>query len=508
MARIVPPFHPIIYLRGFAMTRGEIEETTSTPYMGFNLGATKVRQEWDRSVMRHVFESPLLRLMKDYRYADIYRDGAEVLDTIPARSIIIHRYYDEADRDFGSGNRPSIEAAAESLSDLILRTRDQVCSDDIENPEDFRVHLVAHSMGGLICRCLLQNDEIGSDEARQLIDKVFTYGTPHNGIEVGGLNVPRILGIWDIDNFNRRNMASYLGLPRDSGRVDSLNDRFPPARFFCLVGTNHEDYNFARFAVGAMSDGLVKIENATVQGSPRAFVYRSHSGPFGLVNSEEGYQNLVRFLFGDTMIVGTMEVENLPLPPTVQQARSNGRDIRASYYFECSLEIRGLFDCRLTERTYDSGSAVFRSFDELLKLERANRTTPRSPVLFSTYLDSAQVTHGRTMVVVVDLAVRTTEYRIDGRLFLDRRIPGEHLFRERITFRITQRRRGGFNVRYVMTDEKWGESTGRLVEQDEQGGVIELKSAKGFRAKLRLRVSPWNGDAGWPATSPSRVHTR
>jgi hypothetical protein len=491
MTRIAHPFHPIIYVRGFAMTRGEIEATTSTPYMGFNLGSTKKRQEWDRSVTQHIFESPLIRLMKDFGYADVYRDGTEIADPIPARSIIIHRYYDEADRDFGSGKRPSIKAAAESLSELILRIKEQVCTGEVENPEDFRVHLVAHSMGGLICRCLLQNDNVGSAEAKRLIDKVFTYGTPHNGIEVGGVNVPRILGIWDIDNFNRRNMAKYLGLAGEPKRVDSLNGRFPPERFFCLVGTNHEDYNFARFAVGTMSDGLVKIENGTVQGSPRAFVHRSHSGPFGLVNSEEGYQNLVRFLFGDTVVFGRLEVEHLPLPPTVQEAKELEQEIRVSYYFECSVEIRGLFDCRLTERTYENGSAVFRSFDELFKPEAENRTTPRSPVLFSTFLDSSQVTHGRTMVAVVRLAVRTTEYRINRRLFLDRRIPGEHLFRESIAFRLTPHE-GSWNVRYILTDEQWGEARGRSVAEDNQGRFVRLESQKGFAGSLRLEVARWN----------------
>ena len=170
MARIVPPFHPIIYVRGFAMRRGEIEETTSTPYMGFNLGSTKVRQEWDRRVTRHIFESPLLRLMKDYRYADIYRDGGEVFDSIPARSVIIHRYYDEADPDFGSGKRPSIKAAAESLSALILRIRKQVCTSEIENPEDFKVHLVAHSMGALL---LMERSGFADRALGPLLSKVY-----------------------------------------------------------------------------------------------------------------------------------------------------------------------------------------------------------------------------------------------------------------------------------------------------------------------------------------------
>jgi hypothetical protein len=43
----------------------------------------------------------------------------------------------------------------------------------------------------------------------------------------------------------------------------------------------------------------VQIDNAYVPNAHRAFVHRSHSGRYGMVNSEEGYQNLRRFLFGD-----------------------------------------------------------------------------------------------------------------------------------------------------------------------------------------------------------------
>ena len=50
--------------------------------------------------------------------------------------------------------------------------------------------------------------------------------------------------------------------------------------------------------MGPQTDGLVHIDNAYVRGAHRAYVHRSHSGPYGEVNSEEGYQNLRRFLFG------------------------------------------------------------------------------------------------------------------------------------------------------------------------------------------------------------------
>ena len=63
MSRIERPFFPIIYVRGYAMTRDEIVQTTSTPYMGFESGSTKIRQAQDGRVLKFVFESPLVRLM-------------------------------------------------------------------------------------------------------------------------------------------------------------------------------------------------------------------------------------------------------------------------------------------------------------------------------------------------------------------------------------------------------------------------------------------------------------
>lgn len=52
---------------------------------------------------------------------------------------------------------------------------------------------------------------------------------------MAGLNVPGFLGLWDINNFNRKKMAGYLGLPAGSARVDSLNGKFDPQRFSVLL---------------------------------------------------------------------------------------------------------------------------------------------------------------------------------------------------------------------------------------------------------------------------------
>jgi pimeloyl-ACP methyl ester carboxylesterase len=58
-----------------------------------------------------------------------------------------------------------------------------------------QVDLVAHSMGGLICRSLIQRY---LEKPLEKISKVFTYGSPHGGIEVefGGP-----VGEWVMETF-------------------------------------------------------------------------------------------------------------------------------------------------------------------------------------------------------------------------------------------------------------------------------------------------------------------
>ena len=81
---------------------------------------------------------------------------------------------------------------------------------------------------------------------------------------------------------------------------------------FCVVGTDPADYGPSRLVVGPRSDGLVRIENAYVKAAHRAFIYKSHSGSYREVNSEEGYQNLQRFLFGRWAVA--LSFSGLPQP--------------------------------------------------------------------------------------------------------------------------------------------------------------------------------------------------
>ena len=121
---------PIIYVRGYAMSRTEIDETTADPFCGFNVGSTVIRATPNPKTppRKLIFESPMVRLQSDFGYGDVYEDGVDIGDPdftaeIPTKSLVIYRYYDDASTLFGTGKTPEIELFAKGLSDLILRVR-------------------------------------------------------------------------------------------------------------------------------------------------------------------------------------------------------------------------------------------------------------------------------------------------------------------------------------------------------------------------------------------------
>lgn len=527
MAIIEPPWHPIIYVRGYAGNDAEIEDTVAEPYMGFNLGATKFRQAWDGTVRRHYFESPLFRLVKDFGYTDVYSGGQEMpIDyQVGPRSIFIYRYYDEQFFDDLAGRGSNlaavagaahkIEEFAEGLGRLIERVRDRVCGADAAAKAAFRVYLVGHSMGGLVCRAFLQNPAIGDPNTKKMVDKVFTYATPHNGIDVRLIgNVPGFFTHNDADNFNRERMATYLGLPAGSEDVSNLNGSFPVERFFCLVGTNWQDYavasGWARRLTGPMSDGLVRIVNATVHSQkgaadkvegPRAFVHRSHSGHYGIVNSEDGYQNLVRFLFGDVRVDGVLELDELTLPKEVEAAKAAGQEIRASYHIEVVVRVRG-FDWDLHRRTVREESAVFRTFDEMFPKEAGQ--VRRSPQLFSVFLSTRSKVNSRrpSLGFAIEVGVLVPEYTVDGALWRTQHYEGSYLFRDTVTVEATPVEDAEGNVTWSLKyglNSKTPNRAPTKLELDttaDEGVICRIplvsKTRPGMSGALRLTARPWS----------------
>lgn len=521
-----PSYHPIIYVRGFAATQGEIEETVADPYMGFNIGSTKSRVAWTGDVRRFYFESPLVRLLSDHKYDDVYVDGDDLIAAersdrhVPYKCIVIYRYYDEASEDFGGGDgTPPIEHFARGLDALILRLRARVCANPANEmtPERFRVHLVAHSMGGLICRAFLQNPELGSSEARAAVDKLFTYATPHNGIDLRIVrNVPGWLSFGDVNNFNRERMAKYLGLP--SSEDVSVVRNFPPERIFNLVGTNPRDYAVAgglsAWAAGDASDGLVRIVNATTHGpgldgrdvgSPRAFVHRSHSGHYGIVNSEEGYQNLTRFLFGSLRVDGILDVDDITLPLEVQKDFDAGKQVKASYQFEVAVSVRGC-QWQMTRREVRESSAMFRTYDQLFPGAPGTQRRPdrsRSPHLFSVFLDpQASVKASGSVSFAFDLKVLVPDYEVDGLVFLKRHYEGGYILRQLILVEAfpDANAPAGWRIKYGYQETNPGKpgvaaETRPLPGAADAGLAFDIpivqRARPGFQGTLRLEARPW-----------------
>ena len=484
------PYYPIVYVRGYAGSHGEVEDTVADPYMGFNAGSTKLRQNWTGQIERHIFESPLIRLIKDHGYSDGYSEGGEIKHgRAPWRTVWIYRYYEPVSDDLGSGERPEMETYAAGLSTFLRRVRRQSCGDDPDALAAFRVYLVAHSMGGLVVRCWLQHlRELETDPVA--VEKVFTYATPHGGIDVRLIgNVPGWVRFNNTENFNEARMREYLNIPDDQP-VTSLNSKFDPARFFSLVGTNAGDYTVAggwsSRGVGPLSDGLVQIKNAAVAGSPRAFVHRAHSGHYGIVNSEEGYQNLVRFFFGDVRVDGKLVIRKLALPPKVQRAKDSGKKIRASYHFETVTRVRGArWD--LHRRTVGEHSAVFARYDDIREGRKAVH-------LFSAFLSKAAITNAsRYMTFAVDLRVLVPEYEIDNLLF-DEHFEGSHLFRDTLILGVQRQRDGGVAVRYGWNSARINNPTRRAAVTAGDDGwqcdiPVRAPGAPGIDAELQLRVA-------------------
>lgn len=513
---------PIIYLRGFAMSQGEIDDTTADPFNGFNIGSVLLRTGWTGDAARHIFESPVLRLTQPpYNYRVTFSDGvrglgAETKEDLkgwarlgasdgdaagsPPRAVVaIYRYYDIDSQFFGSDSDATMETYGWGLGRLIV---------DLLNVTQAQgVYLVAHSMGGLVARTFLQNDHVLDEthptreqkrlravanligkypelrltaadwaRARGAVRQFFTYGTPHNGITGQGGHGNALIGAigalvgFQIDNFDRNEIKRYLG---GAPHANSLDGKFDVDRTFCLIGTGSADYpaanGMSRRLVGQLSDGLVEVDNACVYGpksadtpddtvlAARAYVRRAHSGPYGMVNSEEGFGNLSRFLFGDARVDCELEVKVLDLPPEIESERAKGKRIRASYSFESFLRVRGE-RWAMTERLVRDGAAVFRRFDELfpekptaglvLTAEEARKKDLHRRIqLFTAFLDTAlradphrveTVKGGVKLEGTMGFALRTRiavpDYEVEGILWRKDHYEGSSLLDRDLVF--------------------------------------------------------------------------
>jgi hypothetical protein len=531
---------PIIYVRGYAMTQKEIDETAADPFCGFNLGSTQYRARPDKKLppQNFIFESPLVRLQSDYGYHDVYENGLDIMEDhwvgqekfnggIERRSVIVYRYYDEVSSQFGGPNRPKPDVVrfARGLNDLIREVRKLVirCESNESTAENFRCYLVAHSMGGLVCRAFLQNPEVGDRELVGRVAKFFTYATPHNGIDVAGVNIPDWLKLFDVDTFSRKNMAKYLAIPKNArdqfpDRVDLIpEDRFPSRNIFCMIGTNRGDYEAAfgasRTFVGHGSDGLVRIDNASVWGVDKtgkmsaptatAYAYRAHSGRYGIVNGEESYQNLARFLFGDLRVDMWADITEVRVPQELQKDDAKGK-VDALYLFEVFAAPRGK-RWHLTRRTAEEDSVAVRRHRDVRGVSESKPARIHLSTVFlaNRYkVDQA----GDTLAYVLTFGVKIPEYEVDKKFWPNRHFEGSDLFRDSLVveLRMPTEEDGDWTVTHDWQSDDAAQSS-RPVERQRflKDGSVELlfefksgdkKDPKGpgIRGNLRFVVSQWN----------------
>jgi hypothetical protein len=322
---------------------------------------------------------------------------------------------------------------------------------------------------------------------------VFTYATPHGGIDLKMFgNVPDFLQLNNSENFNEKRMRKYLKISSKQVPVHSLDGKYSAKRFFSLVGTNYRDYNLAKWAVGPMSDGLVQIKNAYVDGSPRAFVHRSHSGHYGIVNSEEGYQNLRRFFFGNVRIDVFLDIKEITLPEKVQRKKDKGKHVQAPYHAEVIGRVRGArWD--LHRRTISEESAVFIDYDERVRAQK--------PVqLASVFLtNSAKVTPQRSSLgFSIDLGVRVPEYQVGDSWFNSDYYDGGYLFRDKINLEAIREADGSWRLKYGfdslnpnLTSDYATVTT--LPDNAYSFSLPISQSTKpGINATLRIESRPWN----------------
>jgi hypothetical protein len=518
-------YHPIIYIRGFAMNQSDIDETTADPFCGFNVGSTVFRARPSPAPpARYVFESPVMRLVSDHLYANVITQGTDLTTpgfnaTIPRRSIVVHHYYDQASALLGDGQTPPIEKFAQDLAVLIERMQGliEIGPNGYATRNEFRCYLVAHSMGGLVARAFLQNRALDPNNLYRKVLKLFTYATPHNGIDMLGLNVPSFLRSNEIDTFNRDRMSKYLDLVQRYGTTKSVawmpQDFLPASRIFTLIGTNRQDYEVAfglsRTFVGKGSDGLVKIQNADLSGfdsagnvepCAKAFAFRSHSGFFGIVNSEEGYQNLQRFLFGNYRVDVWLDVNDVILPAGRLANADAMNTLDATYPVEVLISLRNK-PWYLTRRVaVEDSAAVF----EHKELRLASKPQPAVSKLLSTVFMAdwgKKDPNDPTVAYRLALNVLMPDFQVNGADASDGQYEGSKIFSGAVIVELTT------NV-LPWTARYWWESDapGSTAPPVQRNLVLTPVDGTRFRAtvqvssghpvdleaQLRFEISPWD----------------
>ncbi|MET3982116.1 pimeloyl-ACP methyl ester carboxylesterase [Mucilaginibacter sp. UYP25] len=492
------PFYPIVYVRGYAMTSSEREDTFHDAYYGFSANSVEKREASPENGYRiaDIFEGQMIRFMKlrDYGYADSVNHGLRDFHDNPSRSIWVCRFYDE---DFIQGKARAITDHARDLAKMITETIPRKLAEaGVVNLEsDYKVILIAHSMGGLVCRTLIQNilpslkstssllpkDRI--NDPNSLIHRLVTIGTPHNGIDLGNIpnwfenSIVSALNPFNSSIFKPATMRKYLNL-EPGEPVNSLGKSgFPIDKCLCVVGSDHQSYSLVKNLTGGHSDGLVKqnnayvVEGGTLKHAYTANVHRAHSGVRGIVNSYESFENVQRFLFGDLKIVITLE--NVQMNTIVKP----GSDY--FYDFEFTLSIRGT-GVYLHRREQDPCENAFR-------IEYSQ--VPPKIDLHTVFLNSSFNLDPIDAFSYFIMKVRVAEYRIEKNMLWDYKYPSREIYAESLEIKVRKDEAQNYQAGYRwLSDMDWV----MLNTTTNSEFAIPLRNAPSVSGSLVLHASLWD----------------
>jgi len=507
--QVSAPYYPIVYVRGYAMTSDEREETFNDAYYGFAASSVEKRQATKENgyEVADIFEGQMIRFMKikDYGYADAVNHGLRDFHGDPSRSIWVCRFYD---MDYIKGKVREIETHAEDLAKMILVDIPlKLKENNVTNLQtEYKVILIAHSMGGLVCRTLIQNilqstgaelrekypDSILGDlldNPVDLIHRLVTIGTPHKGIDMGNIpdfiekSIVSLLNPFDSGIFHERRMRQYLKLPEEYGfEVNSLGKSgFPVKRCLCIIGSDYHSYGKVRYATGGFSDGLVKQDCAYIVSGPKpekeydeknvayyANVHRAHSGYRGIVNSYETYENIQRFLFGNLMIrlsLGDIKF----LDPEV-------KNTEYFYDFEFSLSIRGT-GVYLHRREQDPCENAI----------RFNRNAIPDDIYLHTGFLNSSLQLGNDGYSYFVLKFNILEYRIESGFIWDHKYPSRQIYADSIEVRVDTGENGYYKAGYRWFSElEWKD----LVTDKDNKYTLPLKPGV-IQGNIRIAASIW-----------------
>ncbi|WP_380784853.1 esterase/lipase family protein [Sphingomonas sp. R86521] len=249
--------------------------------------------------------------------------------------------------------RRSIEDAAEVLAGAIERAAGL-------HGHDARIHVAAHSMGGLVARYLLQSGRFADRAGYDRVETLLTFGTPNKGAAMAlaaatGHEAARFLSaeqtkelandprypslyqlfphegagvVWDTspggrlvaqDVFADRIVARSLGLNED--HLDAalalqkvLRGPRPIVRTFMFVGTRyetlthflHDGRSLTPVRTSGAGDGTVPLQGAVLEDHEIRFTDRNH---INLIDAAETLHALQTLFHADGLLSAVQQAE-------------------------------------------------------------------------------------------------------------------------------------------------------------------------------------------------------